>query len=186
MKGHPGHPAAVPSPEFPSEVLPAPEKFFIAKGLWPDTGDEQILEFCRLFLYIALERWLVWLRQEAAKEVPPAAMAIMAIKAIKQRVTKREERDSPGAPSVRREERELHPLSLLQLPGGEPAVRAILQAKYKAQQMEVETEIMRICCGPLEGGATESSLLDEVGQDETESKMKRKKRPLVKTCEFAT
>ena len=82
MKGHPGHPAAVPSPEFPSEVLPAPEKFFIAKGLWPDTGDEQILEFCRLFLYIALERWLVRLRQEAAKEVPPAAMAIMAMAGV--------------------------------------------------------------------------------------------------------
>ena len=150
----------------PSQVLPSPEKFFISKGLWP-RGDEQLLDFCRLFLYIALDKWLARLGEEVAKEVPPAAMAITAINAIKQIRGKIEERDT-GRTKETKEERELHPLALLQLPGGEPAARAILQAKYKAQQMQVEAEIMRICCGPLGATETGSCLLDEAGWSETE------------------
>lgn len=155
-------------------MLPSPQQFFILKGLWPDTGDERILDFCQLFLHIALEKWLSRLSQEAAKEVPPAVMAVKAIDAINQSTpstapvanAKREDPSASFVSQLGQVQLQLHPLALLQLPGGEPTARAILQAKYKAQQMEVEAEIMRICCGPGEqSGTSRSSLLDEAGME---------------------
>ncbi len=104
------------------------------------------MEFSQLFLYIALEKWLARLSQEAAKEVPPVAVGVGAAQRLKE-LTKRDEHGLGAASPCS----ESHPLTLLQqLPGGEAAVKAILQAKHKAQQMEVESQIMRICCGPLE------------------------------------
>lgn len=123
------------------------------------------MEFCQLFLYIALEKWLARLSQEAAKEVPPVAMAVGAAQRL-QELRKRDEHGLRAASPCN----ESHPLTLLQqLPGGEPAVKAILQAKHKAQQMEVESQIMRICCGPLEDEddavtAKVPTILDEVSE----------------------
>lgn len=148
-----------------SQVLPSPEQFFISKKLWPDQGEPQLVDFCQLFLYIALEKWLARLSQEAAKEVPPVAMAVGAA----QRLKELRKRDEHGLRAVS-PCNESHPLTLLQqLPGGEPAVKAILQAKHKAQQMEVESQIMRICCGPLEDEddavtAKVPTILDEVSE----------------------
>ena len=143
------------------------------------------MEFCQLFLYIALEKWLARLSQEAAKEVPPVAMAVGAAQRLKE-LRKRDEHGLRAASPCN----ESHPLTLLQqLPGGEPAVKAILQAKHKAQQMEVESQIMKICCGPLEDEddavtAKVPTILDEVSEKGVRKCGLMASRVL--NCEFAS
>ncbi|CAK9017085.1 L-aspartate dehydrogenase [Durusdinium trenchii] len=126
------------------QVLPSPEQFFMSKGLWPDTGDLRVQEFCQLFLLIALEKWVARLAEEAVAEGPSVDMAADATK--QRSMEMRAERE---VREVEQPNTDAHPLILLQhIPGGEPAVRSILQAKHKARQMEFESNvIIRICCG---------------------------------------
>ena len=132
----------------PGQVLPSPEAFFTSRGMWPEGVEEQEQ------LLLELDRWIARLVQDAEAAAPDVARAQEAVRRFQQA------QPEPPEPEVAEPspERAPHPLALLQLPGGEDAARSVLLAQHRARQMELEAQVMRICC---EG---RPNLLDEAPQ----------------------
>ena len=163
------------------QVLPSPSDFFRSNQLWPPgaglhedgNSDRQAVgEMSELFLYIALDKWLARLLEEAGKCVPAAAAAARAAE-LPAMPSRRQAQISSGQSSTETDIHEVHPSALLQhLPGGLPAVKSVLLAKHRAGMMKRQVELIRSCCGhcgpkpPLEQGETAqaapANLLDEV------------------------
>ena len=123
-------------------------------------------ELCELFLYIALDKWVNRLADEAGKVVPAAVAAVKAADAMFEDPSA----PAPSASNESTEVQDIHPAVLLQhLPGGVLAVKSVLLAKHRARQMKLQAKLAKFCCCPqvsqLESASAQpaSSLLDQAG-----------------------
>ena len=123
-------------------------------------------ELCELFLYIALDKWVNRLADEAGKVVPAAVAAVKAADAM----FEDPRAPAPSASNESTEVEDIHPAVLLQhLPGGVLAVKSVLLAKHRARQMKLQAKLAKFCCCPqvsqLESASAQpaSSLLDQAG-----------------------
>ena len=163
-------------PAQPSEVLASPTEFFSSRQLWPppsgtaDSDLPAVQELFELFLYIALDKWLGRLAEEAGKQVPAAAAAARAVQEMSRCHKLPSSSASQPLPAQEQDAstRDIHPAALLQhLPGGPFAVKSVLLAKHRARQMKLQAELARICCAPRMGqvptsaAAPSACLLDE-------------------------